>query len=72
MEVQEEVVEDHGVAREVHLAVHLEVHLEVVRAEAALTNHKDLSQPTLIIQKTTIMALKNETKSSRTRTGQSL
>ena len=59
-------------AREVGLVEHLEVHLEVVRAEAALTNHKDLSQLTQITQKTTIMALKNETKSSRTKTGQSL
>ena len=45
---------------------------EVDHVVEALTNHKDLGRLILITQKTTIMALKNETKSSETKKGQSL
>jgi hypothetical protein len=54
------------------LAAALEVGLAVDHAEVVLINHKDRNHLILTIQKTTIMALKNETKSSVTRKGKSL
>ncbi len=54
-----------------HVADH-EVGLEGAHEEEASTNHRDLGRVTLITQRTTTMALKNETKSSETKKGQSL
>ncbi len=53
------------------VAVH-EVGLAVDHVEVVLINHKDRNHLILTIQKTTITALKNETKSSVTRKGKSL
>ena len=55
----------------VHAADH-EVGLEEALVVEVSTNHKDLGRLTLITQRTTTMALKNETKSSETKKGQSL
>lgn len=58
-----------------HEAAHVvghEVGLEEAHAEEVSTNHKDLDLLILITLRTTIMALKNETKSSETRKVRSL
>lgn len=55
----------------VHAADHV-VGLEEAPVVEASTNHKDLGRLTLITLRTTTMALKNETKSSETKKGQSL
>lgn len=49
-----------------------EVGLEGAPVQEASTNHKNLGLLTLIPQRTTTMALKNEIKSSETKKGQSL
>lgn len=71
MEAPEEAEVVAAVIVAVHAADH-EVGLEEAPVVEASTNHKDLGRLTLITQRTTTMALKNETKSSETKKGQSL
>lgn len=71
MEAPEEAEVVAAVIVAVHAADH-EVGLEEALVVEASTNHKDLGRLTLITLRTTIMALKNETKSSETKKGQSL
>ena len=71
MEAPEEAEVVAAVIVAVHAADH-EVGLEEAPVVEASTNHKDLGRLTLITLRTTIMALKNETKSSETKKGQSL
>lgn len=71
MEAPEEAEVVAAVIVAVHAADH-EVGLEEAPVVEASTNHKDLGRLTLITLRTTTMALKNETKSSETKKGQSL
>lgn len=71
MEAPEEAEVVAAVIVAVHAADH-EVGLEEALVVEVSTNHKDLGRLTLITQRTTTMALKNETKSSETKKGQSL